>query len=153
MVVPAWAALHARYDRMLGHDAFTVTPRRGELIVFDKLARPLLDHILLAVPSATTKGVLLAPTVFGNLLLGPTADDVHDKRDTSSTATGLAYLRAESERIMPATPSKAVGPVCGVPSSRTCSPGGSVSSVTVDTIGSTSRLVVVDRPPESCTVR
>jgi glycerol-3-phosphate dehydrogenase len=89
-------------DRMLGHDAFTVTPRRGELIVFDKLARPLLDHILLAVPTATTKGVLLAPTVFGNLLLGPTAEDVKDKRDTSSTATGLAYLRSEALRIMPA---------------------------------------------------
>jgi glycerol-3-phosphate dehydrogenase len=89
-------------DRMLGHDDFAVTPRRGELIVFDKLARPLLNHILLAVPTATTKGVLLAPTVFGNLLLGPTADDVHDKSDTSSTAAGLAYLRAEGERIMPA---------------------------------------------------
>jgi glycerol-3-phosphate dehydrogenase len=87
---------------MLGHDAFTVTPRRGELIVFDKLARPLLDHILLAVPTATTKGVLLAPTVFGNLLLGPTAEDVKDKHDTSSTAPGLAYLRSEALRIVPA---------------------------------------------------
>ena len=97
------AGLHSdELDRMLGHDGFTVTPRRGELIVFDKLARPLLDHILLAVPAATTKGVLLAPTVFGNLLLGPTAEDVKDKRDTSSTAQGLAYLRSEALRIMPA---------------------------------------------------
>jgi glycerol-3-phosphate dehydrogenase len=97
------AGLHSdELDRMLGHDTFTVTPRRGELIVFDKLARPLLDHILLAVPTATTKGVLLAPTVFGNLLIGPTAEDVKDKRDTSSTARGLAYLRSEALRIMPA---------------------------------------------------
>src|SRR6266446_1168350 len=86
---------------MLGHDGFTVTPRRGELIVFDKLARPLLDHILLAVPTATTKGVLVAPTIFGNVLLGPTARDVGDKHDTSSTRDGLAYLRSEGERIMP----------------------------------------------------
>ena len=50
-------------DRMLGHDGFTVTPRRGELIVFDKLARPLVSHILLAVPTKVTKGVLIAPTV------------------------------------------------------------------------------------------
>jgi glycerol-3-phosphate dehydrogenase len=97
------AGLHSdEIDRMLGHGGFTVHPRRGELIVFDKLARPLLDHILLAVPSATTKGVLLAPTVFGNLLLGPTAQDVEDKRDTSSTRAGLGYLRAQGERIMPA---------------------------------------------------
>ena len=97
------AGLHSdELDRMLGHDAFTVEPRRGELIVFDKLARPLLDHILLAVPTATSKGVLLAPTVFGNLLLGPTAEDVKDKRDTSCTTRGLAYLRSEGLRIMPA---------------------------------------------------
>ena len=70
--------------------------------MFDKLARPLLDHILLAVPTATTKGVLLAPTVFGNLLIGPTAEDVKDKRDTSSTVPGLTYLRSEALRIMPA---------------------------------------------------
>lgn len=88
-------------DRMLGHDRFTVTPRRGELIVFDKLARPLVEHIVLAVPTKITKGVLIAPTVFGNVMLGPTADDVERKDDTESTAEGLAYLRAEGARIMP----------------------------------------------------
>jgi glycerol-3-phosphate dehydrogenase len=88
--------------RMLGHDGLTVTPRRGELIVFDKLARPLLDHIILAVPTGATKGVLLAPTVFGNVLLGPTAADIRDKDDRSSTRGGLDYLRAEGKRIMPA---------------------------------------------------
>jgi glycerol-3-phosphate dehydrogenase len=96
------AGLHSdELNRMLGHDEFTVTPRRGELIVFDKLARPLLDHILLAVPTARTKGVLLAPTIFGNVLLGPTAQDVADRQDTSSTREGLSYLRSEGERIMP----------------------------------------------------
>jgi len=88
--------------RMAGRDGFTVTPRRGELIVFDKLARPLVSHILLAVPTKTTKGVLVAPTVFGNVMLGPTADDIEDKTATGSTASGLARLRAEGARIMPA---------------------------------------------------
>jgi len=88
-------------DRMLGHQRFTVTPRRGELIVFDKLARPLVQHIVLAVPTKITKGVLIAPTVFGNVMLGPTAEDVERKDDTDSTAEGLAYLRAEGARIMP----------------------------------------------------
>jgi len=89
-------------DRMLGHERFTVTPRRGELIVFDKLARPLVEHIVLAVPTKVTKGVLIAPTVFGNVMLGPTAEDVQRKDDTESTAQGLAYLRSEGARIMPA---------------------------------------------------
>jgi len=89
-------------ERMLGHDGFTITPRRGELIVFDKLSRPLVNHILLATPTETTKGVLVAPTVYGNVLLGPTAENVTDKTDTSSTSGGLEYLRSEGKRILPA---------------------------------------------------
>jgi glycerol-3-phosphate dehydrogenase len=88
--------------RMAGFGGFTVTPRRGELIVFDKLARPLVRHILLAVPTKTTKGVLISPTVFGNVMLGPTAHDIDDKTATGSTREGLARLRAEAGRIMPA---------------------------------------------------
>jgi glycerol-3-phosphate dehydrogenase len=88
-------------DRLAGHEGFTITPRRGELMVYDKLSRPLLNSIILAVPTGTTKGVLVSPTVFGNLLVGPTAQDVHRKDDTSSTAEGLAYLRTEGKRILP----------------------------------------------------
>jgi glycerol-3-phosphate dehydrogenase len=88
-------------DRMLGHDRFTVTPRRGELIVFDKLSRPLVRQIVLAVPTPVSKGVLVAPTVFGNVMVGPTAEDMPRKDDTSSTAAGLDYLLAEAGRIVP----------------------------------------------------
>ena len=96
------AGLHSdELDRMLGHDGFTVTPRRGELIVFDKLARPLVRQIVLAVPTKITKGVLIAPTVFGNVMLGPTADDVERKDDTGSTRRGLERLMAEGARIVP----------------------------------------------------
>jgi glycerol-3-phosphate dehydrogenase len=87
-------------DRMLGFERFAVTPRRGELIVLDKLARPLVRHIVLAVPTQVSKGVLVAPTVFGNVMVGPTAEDVPDKRDTSSTEAGLEYLRREADRIV-----------------------------------------------------
>src|SRR5918992_927024 len=90
-------------DRMLGGaGTFTVTPRRGELIVFDKLSRALVEHILLAVPTKVSKGVLVAPTVFGNLIVGPTAEDVERKNDTSSTAEGLEHLLREAGRIVPA---------------------------------------------------
>jgi glycerol-3-phosphate dehydrogenase len=96
------AGLHSdEVDQMLGNARFTIIPRRGELIVFDKLARPLVRHIVLAVPTVTTKGVLVAPTVFGNAIVGPTAHDVERKDDTSSTAHGLSYLVAETERILP----------------------------------------------------
>ncbi len=88
-------------NAMLGHSAFRVTPRRGELIVFDKLARGLLNHVLLPVPTEKTKGVLVSPTVYGNVLLGPTADDVDDKMDRSTTAAGLASLMEAGARILP----------------------------------------------------
>jgi glycerol-3-phosphate dehydrogenase len=88
--------------RAFGFDGFTVTPRRGELIVFDKLARPLLSRTILPVPTKHTKGVLIAPTVFGNVMLGPTADDIDDKAATGSTGDGIARLLAAGRRIMPA---------------------------------------------------
>ncbi|MCU1358801.1 MAG: FAD/NAD(P)-binding oxidoreductase, partial [Ilumatobacteraceae bacterium] len=82
-------------------DGFTIRPRRGELIVFDKLARPLLRGTVLPVPTAHTKGVLVAPTVFGNIMVGPTADDIDDRGATGSTQAGIASLLAHGRRILP----------------------------------------------------
>ncbi|MEU5655287.1 FAD-dependent oxidoreductase [Streptomyces sp. NPDC047737] len=97
------AGLYAdEIDRLLGHDVFTVTPRRGQLIVFDKLARDLVSHILLPVPGPAGKGVLVAPTVFGNVLLGPTAEELDDKTATGSTAEGLRMLQEKGRRVVPA---------------------------------------------------
>ncbi len=89
-------------DRLFAHRDFTVTPRRGELIVFDKLARPLVTHILLPVPTKVGKGVLVSPTVFGNVMLGPTAEDIPDKTATDSTAAGIASLCNRGRHIVPA---------------------------------------------------
>jgi glycerol-3-phosphate dehydrogenase len=100
-VINAAGLFSDQLHREAGYDGFTVTPRRGELIVFDKLSRPLLRHVLLPVPTETTKGVLVAPTVFGNVLLGPTAVDIERKDDTRSTADGIAYLQHVGRRILP----------------------------------------------------
>ncbi|MBP2366951.1 NAD(P)/FAD-dependent oxidoreductase [Pseudonocardia parietis] len=89
-------------DRALGHDRFTVTPRRGQLLVFDKLARGLVDTIVLPVPSKLGKGVLVSPTVYGNVMLGPTAEDLDDKRATGTTGDGFEFLRTKGERLVPA---------------------------------------------------
>ncbi|WP_336320301.1 FAD-dependent oxidoreductase [Streptomyces lavendofoliae] len=97
------AGLYAdELDRRLGHRDFTVRPRRGQLIVFDAFARDLVRHILLPVPTALGKGVLVSPTVHGKVLLGPTAEDVGDRTATGSTAEGLAFLREKGRRIVPA---------------------------------------------------
>jgi len=88
-------------DRMLGHDRFTVVPRRGELIVFDKLARPLVEHIVLPVPTARGKGVLVSPTIYGNVMLGPTSENIEDRTDTATTAVGLDLLLDKGRILMP----------------------------------------------------
>ncbi len=88
-------------DRMLGHHDFTVTPRRGELIVYDKFARTLINHIILPVPTPITKGVLISPTVYGNILLGPTAEDLDDKTNTATSRQGLEMLLEKGRAILP----------------------------------------------------
>jgi glycerol-3-phosphate dehydrogenase len=100
-VVNVAGLLSDQIDRLFGHDGFHVTPRRGQLLVFDKFARRLLSSIVLPVPTERTKGVLVAPTVFGNVLLGPTAEDVADPADTASTAEGIEALLVQGRRILP----------------------------------------------------
>ena len=88
-------------DAMFGHARFTVTPRRGELLVFDKLARPLVDRIVLPVPSSAGKGVLVSPTIYGNVMLGPTAEDLKDRIRTATSEAGFAFLLGKGRQLMP----------------------------------------------------
>jgi len=88
-------------DHAFGFDRFTVTPRRGELFVFDKLTRSLVSEILLPVPSAKGKGVLISPTIYGNVMLGPTAEDLTDRTDTSTSAAGFEQLLDKGRTILP----------------------------------------------------
>ncbi|MBE0683805.1 MAG: FAD-dependent oxidoreductase [Anaerolineales bacterium] len=84
-----------------GKTSFKVTPRRGQLIIFDKMARGLVNHLLLPVPTSITKGVLISPTVYGNILLGPTAEDLTDKTATETTSDGLSFLLDKGKQILP----------------------------------------------------
>jgi glycerol-3-phosphate dehydrogenase len=88
-------------DRMLGHDRFTVTPRRGELLVFDKQARALAPKIVLPVPTKLGKGVLISPTIYGNVMLGPTAEDLDDPTNTGTSANGYEFLAGKARALMP----------------------------------------------------
>jgi glycerol-3-phosphate dehydrogenase len=88
-------------DAAWGHQRFTVTPRRGELFVFDKLARPLVPLIVLPVPSSRGKGVLVSPTIYGNVMLGPTAEDLTDRTATGTSEAGFEFLLTKGETLMP----------------------------------------------------
>jgi glycerol-3-phosphate dehydrogenase len=76
------AGLYAdRVARLAGDDSFEIFPRKGEFLVFEQPTP--LDRILLPVPTARTKGVLVFPTIDGKVAAGPTAVDQEDKEDWS----------------------------------------------------------------------
>ncbi|MEZ0357575.1 NAD(P)/FAD-dependent oxidoreductase [Mycobacterium sp. SA01] len=88
-------------DALFGYQRFTVTPRRGELIVYDKLARALVDKIVLPVPTARGKGVLVSPTIYGNVMLGPTSEDLQDRTATGTSEAGFDFLLGKGRTLMP----------------------------------------------------
>ena len=80
---------------------FRIRPRKGQFVVFDKPAAGLVDAIILPVPDRRTKGVLIARTAFGNLLVGPTAEEQDDREDTSVDEEALRRLVEQGERMVP----------------------------------------------------
>jgi glycerol-3-phosphate dehydrogenase len=82
--------------RMAGDDSFDVIPRRGEYMLLDKECGSLVSHTIFRCPSKMGKGILVSPTVDGNLLLGPTAENIEDKEDKSTTAEGLARVKMQA---------------------------------------------------------
>jgi len=88
-------------DALAGRQDFEIRPRKGQFVVLDKAARRLVPAILLPCPSERTKGVLVAPTVFGNVLVGPTAEEQDDREDTSTDAATLRALLEQAARMVP----------------------------------------------------
>lgn len=79
-------------NELLAPSRFTINPRKGEYIVFDKKVGNLVNHVVLQCPSEKGKGVLITPTVHGNLLIGPNSQVIGDKDDASTTASGLEEI-------------------------------------------------------------
>ena len=72
-----------------------ITPRRGDYCLLDKTAGDLVSKTIFALPGKFGKGILVAPTVHGNLILGPTALDIEDKEGTNTTREGLDQVIAK----------------------------------------------------------
>lgn len=86
----------------LGNASFTIKPRKGQFVVFDKAAAPLLNSIILPVPNERTKGLVLTRTIFGNVLVGPTAEEQEDRTRPTVTTPELEMLVAKAIEILPA---------------------------------------------------
>ena len=81
-----------------------VGPRRGQYQLLDKKVGTLVEHTIFQAPGPLGKGVLVTPTVHGNLLLGPTAEDIDDCEDTATTAAGLRAVADVARRSVPDLP-------------------------------------------------
>lgn len=100
---------------MLGDDSFHVHPRRGEYILLDKECGSLVSHTIFRTPSKMGKGILISPTVDGNLLLGPTSVDIEDKEDKSTTAGGFEdIIRQAKENVKTLPLGKTITSFCGL---------------------------------------
>lgn len=87
--------------RLLGSAAFTIRPVKGQFVVFDKAAAKLLNSVLLRVPTERTKGILLARTIFGNVLIGPTAEEQQDRERATVDRSSLKMLLEKAVEIVP----------------------------------------------------
>jgi len=87
---------------VLGQMDFSIKPRKGQFVVYDKAAADLLSAIILPVPSEHTKGIVITRTAFGNLLVGPTAEEQDDREDASADHATLKMLMDKAEELIPA---------------------------------------------------
>ena len=94
-VVNAAGVYADRLHNMVSAKKIHITPRRGDYCLLDKTAGNLVSKTIFALPGKFGKGILVAPTVHGNLILGPTAIDIEDKEGTNTTREGLDQVIAK----------------------------------------------------------
>lgn len=81
---------------------FHIKPRKGQFVVFDKMAAGLARAIILPVPTERTKGVVLFRTIFGNLAIGPTAEETDEREAGTCDAETLNRLKTRAIEMVPA---------------------------------------------------
>lgn len=90
--------------RLAGDDSFAINARKGEYILFDRSVSGLVNRVIFPTPDAISKGILIAPTVHGNVFIGPDAQDVDDKADTAATSLGMEHVISGARRLVPDLP-------------------------------------------------
>ena len=97
------AGLHGDQVEALAHEpSFAIKPRKGQFVVFDKPAAKLARSIILPVPNERTKGVVLFRTIFGNLAIGPTAEETDERENPSTDSATLEKLKLRAVEMVPA---------------------------------------------------
>lgn len=90
-----------RVHEMLEPNDWHTLPSRGEYYLLDKSEHDRVSRVIFQCPGPEGKGVLVAPTIHGNLICGPNAEAVEDRLDLGNTAAGMAEVRAKASRSVP----------------------------------------------------
>lgn len=90
-----------RVHEMLEPNDWQTLPSRGEYYLLDKSEHDRVSRVIFQCPGPEGKGVLVAPTIHGNLICGPNAEAVEDRLDLGNTAAGMAEVRAKASRSVP----------------------------------------------------
>ncbi len=95
-VVNAAGVYSDEIHNMVSEKKLHNTPRKGDYCLLDQAAGGYVSHTIFQLPGKYGKGILVSPTIHGNLLLGPTAVDVEDKENTATTAKELSDVISKS---------------------------------------------------------
>lgn len=107
-IVNAAGVYADRFHNMVSARKIHIIPRLGEYCLLDKAAGGLVEKTIFQLPTRLGKGVLVTPTVHGNILIGPTARDSDDRESTDTTAEGLAQVIESAKRSVPDLPIRQV---------------------------------------------
>ena len=114
-VINAAGVFSDEIAKMVGDDSFTIQPRRGEYVLLDKECGSLVKYTIFRTPGKMGKGILVSPTVDGNLITGPTGVDIEDKLDKSTTTEGLSFVMQQSNENTTGIPfGKSITSFCGL---------------------------------------
>lgn len=96
------AGLHAAsVARLIGDESFEIRPRKGEEYLLDRKLEGMVRRTVFPLPTPVSKGILVIPTVEGNIMLGPTAHNTADFRDLATTAAGWDEVFSYVRRLVP----------------------------------------------------
>lgn len=107
-VVNAAGVYADKFHNMMSGEKIHITPRRGDYCLMDKTAGDLVDKTVFTLPGKFGKGILVTPTVHGNLLLGPTAIDIDGKEANNTTKEGLDEVVAKAQNSVKNIPMRQV---------------------------------------------
>ena len=100
-VINAAGLYSDRVARMAETEVPEILPWKGEEYLLDKHEKRLTRRVIFPLPKKTTKGVLIIPTADGNTMVGPTAEEIHDRSDVSTSTSGKQAIIASAQRLVP----------------------------------------------------